>query len=89
MKLTEKTELYSRGNKHLTGRYKNHSVDISYVEYSPFIENLTPYWYFSCTNTKTDDSYNSLCDKLKFKTQQECVDAVIKFIDESLKIKET
>ena len=37
-------------------------------------------------DTKIDDSYNSLWDKLKFKTQQECVDAAIKFIDESLKV---
>ena len=88
MKLTEKTELYARGNRHFTGRYKNHSVDIKYIEHNPFFENLTPYWYFSSTNTKTDDSYNSLCDKLKFKTQQECVDAFIKYIDESLKKKE-
>ena len=88
MKLTEKTKLYSRGNKHFTGRYKNHSVDISYIKYSPLIENLMPFWYFSCTNTKTDYSYNSLFDKLDFKTQQECVDAVIKYIDESLKRKE-
>ena len=88
MKLTEKTKLYSRGNRHFTGRYKNHSVDISYIKYSPLIENLMPFWYFSCTNTKTDYSYNSLFDKLDFKTQQECVDAVIKYIDESLKPKE-
>lgn len=88
MKLTEKTKLYSRGNRHFTGRYKNHSVDISYIKYSPLIENLMPFWYFSCTNTKTDYSYNSLFDKLDFKTQQECVDAVIKYIDESLKRKE-
>ena len=83
MKLTEKTKLYSRGNRHFTGKYKNHSVDISYIKYSPLIENLMPFWYFSCTNTKTDYSYNSLFDKLDFKTQQECVDAVIKYIDES------
>ena len=88
MKLTEKTKLYSRGNRHFTGRYKNHSVDISYIKYSPLIENLMPFWYFSCTITKTDYSYNSLFDKLDFKTQQECVDAVIKYIDESLKRKE-
>ena len=88
MKLTEKTKLYSRENRHFTGRYKNHSVDINYVKYNPLIENLMPYWYFSCTNTKTDYSYNSLFDKLDFKTQQECVDAVIKYIDESLKRKE-
>ena len=83
MKLTEKTKLYSRENRHFTGRYKSHSVDINYVKYNPLIENLMPYWYFSCTNTKTDDSYSSLWNKLKFKTQQECVDAAIKFIDES------
>ena len=88
MKLTEKTELYSKGNKHFTGRYKNHSVDISYIEYNPLIENLIPYWYFSCTNIKIDDSYNSLCDKIKFTTQEGCVDAAIKYINESLKKKE-
>ena len=88
MKLTEKTKLYSRENRHFTGRYKNHSVDINYVKYNPLIENLMPYWYFSCTNTKTDDSYSSLWNKLKFKTQHECVDAAIKYINESLKRKE-
>ena len=88
MKLTEKTKLYSRGNRHFTGRYKNHSVDISYIKYSPLIENIIPFWYFSCTNTKTDDSYNSLWNKLEFSTYQECVDAAIKYIDKSLKRKE-
>lgn len=90
MKLTEKTELYAKGNKHFTGRYKNHSVDIQYIECNPLVaENIIPFWFFCCTNTKTDNSYNSLCDKLKFKTQQECVDAVIKYINENInKIKE-
>ena len=88
MKLTEKTKLYSRGNKHFTGRYKNHSVGINYVKYNPLIENIIPFWYFSCTNTKTDDSYNSLWNKLEFSTYQECVDAAIKYIDKSLKRKE-
>ena len=88
MKLTEKTKLYSRGNRHFTGRYKNHSVDISYIKCNPLIENIIPFWYFSCTNTKTDDSYNSLWNKLEFSTYQECVDAAIKYIDKSLKRKE-
>ena len=88
MKLIEKTELYSRGNKHFTGRYKNHKIDIEYISYNPFVENLTHYWYFSCENLKTNNNYNSLCDKLKFKTQQECVDAATKYIDENLKPKE-
>lgn len=88
MKLTEKTELYAKGNKHFTGRYKNHSVDVRYIQYNPLaVENIIPFWYFCCTNIKTDNSYNSLCDKIKFKTKEECVDVAIKYVDESLKNK--
>ena len=89
MKLTEKTELYAKGNRHFTGRYKNHSVDIRYIQYHPLIiENIIPFWCFYVENLKTNYVFSSIGNKLEFSTYQECVDAAIKYIDKSLKKKE-
>jgi len=77
MRLSDKTERWSMGNKRYEGKYKKHECSIAYssAHYSK-----DPYWYF-CYNGAEDKSYNSLWDGMKYDTKEECHDACIKHIE--------
>jgi len=80
MRLANKTERWSRGNKTLVGKYKKCECNISYssIHYSK-----EPYWYFTYTS-KDDKTFNSLWDELKYNTEEECHDACIAHINSNL-----
>ncbi len=82
MKLVDKTDTWSRGNKTYEGRYKKHICTIDFSSSKSF--SVNPYWYYTFTNTITDKNYNSLWDGLKFETKEECHDACITAIDKIL-----
>lgn len=82
MRLTDKTESWSFGCKHLEGKYKGFKCTISFS--SQHYSNV-PHWYYVFTNTKTDKIYNSLWDNLKFETQEECHNACVEKINQVLK----
>lgn len=82
MRLTDKTARWSFGCKHLEGRYKGFKCTISFSSqhYSKI-----PYWYYLFTDTKTDKTFNSLWENLKFETQEKCHDACVEKINQILK----
>lgn len=79
MRLTDKTERYSMGNKKFVGRKKNYAVEIHFSANS-FIDKTTYWWYF-LKKEDTGFSYNSLHDGLRYGTKDECVIACEKKID--------
>lgn len=80
LRLTDKTERWSMGNKTLVGRKKNYEVKILFSAKN--YVNETEYWWFSIHKKDIKYSYNSLWDSLKFKTKEECVAACEKKVDE-------
>lgn len=79
MRLVDKTERYSMGNRKLVGRKKNYIVEINFSA-SNFLDKTT-YWWFFLRKEDIGFSYNSLHDGLKYDTQEECVAACEKKID--------
>lgn len=78
MKLKEKTERYSRGNRDFVGKYKKWNYNICYSTTSYISEN--PFWYFYCN--KEDNRFNSLWEELRYNSKEECHDACVKYINE-------
>ena len=71
MRLVDKTNRWD-SHKTYVGRKKNYKVQIC--------ETLNKNWYYILD--KDDYGYNSLWDKLDYKTQEECVTAAEKKINE-------
>lgn len=83
MRLIDKTERWSMGNKTLVGRKKNYTVKIHFAAKNYL--DKTEYWWFSILKEDIKFSYSSLWDDLKYETQEECVLACEKRIDEIIK----
>ena len=66
-------------NKFYRGKYKQFECNITYSS------NLDCWYYYIDSNDERDIRYNSLCDKIQFKTQEECVNDCRKYIDKVLK----
>lgn len=71
MKLVNKTKRWDYGEMWV-GRKKNYEVNINYSSHPLRKEN--PYWYY--TLRKGNYTYNSLWDELKYKSKEECINAV-------------
>lgn len=85
MRLTDKTEKWSIGNKTLVGRKKNYIVKI-HLSVQNYIDK-DKYWWFLIRKEDIKYSYNSLWDGLKYKTKEECISDCEKKIDELVKNK--
>ena len=81
MRLTEKKEKWSMGDKRFVGKKKNYSVKIFFSAKKPLSD--TSYWYYFLS--KDEFSYNSLWDGLKYDTKDACVKACEDKIDELTK----
>lgn len=77
MKLSDKTEEFSMGNKTFKGKYKKCECNIYYSR--------DGYWYYLCFNVEDTIRFNSLWDNLRYSTKEECHDACVKYIDDKLK----
>lgn len=64
------------GGKSYKGKYKKFDC---YIDYS---SNLGSWYYYINSNDERDIRYNSLWDGVEFKTQEECIEACKKYIDE-------
>lgn len=65
-------------DKSYKGKYKKFDCHIDYST------NLGS-WYYYISNDERDIRYNSLWDEIDFKTQEDCIKACQKYIDEVLK----
>jgi len=83
MRLTDKTERWSMGNRTLVGRKKKYLVNINFTAKNHI--NGVEYWWFFVEKNDMKYAYNSLWDDLKYKTKEECVSACEKKIDELVK----
>ena len=83
MKLVDKTEKWSMGDKKLVGKKKKYIVTIHFSAKN--LMNDSEYWWYSIFKEDINFAYNSLWDNLKYETQEECVEAAEKKIDELLK----
>lgn len=83
MRLTDKTERYSMGDREFVGRKKNYIVGIHFSA-KKILQN-SEYWWYSLNKKDAEFSYNSLWDGLKYKTQEECVAAAENKVDELVK----
>lgn len=66
-------------SKFYKGRYKKFDCHINYSS------NNNVWYYTVNSNDKRDINYNSLWNDIKFKTQEDCVEACQKYIDEVIK----
>lgn len=66
-------------SKFYKGKYKKFECNINYSSYSDS-------WYYHIdSNDKRDIRYNSLWNEMEFKTQEDCIKACQKYIDEVIK----
>ena len=65
------------------GKKKKYNVKISYVP-SDFT-GKKDYWYFLIVKEDIEYAYNSLLDKLKYVSMEECIEACEKKIEELIK----
>ncbi len=79
MKLYEKQKDWS-GNRTFQGRKKKFEVTVCFAEVS--LKKEEPYWYYTLIKKDEDLRYNSLWDNLNYSSQEECVEACEKKIDE-------
>lgn len=75
MRLKDVSGRFDSG-KFYKGKYKKFECHINH-----FSDDDIWYYYIS-SNDKRDIRYNSLWNDIKFKTQEECVNACQKYIDE-------
>ena len=73
MKWTKKSERYNMDYS-LKSRYKNHKLTVSY-------SSVYKYFFFLVEYSNAGYVYNSLWDRLKFKTEEECIKACIDYVD--------
>lgn len=78
MRLKDVTRRFDIG-KSYKGKYKKFDCHIDYST------NLGNWYYYINSNDERDIRYNSLWDETEFKTQEDCVKACQKYIDEVLK----
>lgn len=78
MRLKDVTRRFD-SSKFYRGKYKKFECHINYSS------NLDSWYYHIDSNDKRDIRYNSLWNDIKFKTQEDCVEACKKYIDEVLK----
>lgn len=79
MKLREKNIRWDSG-KTFVGKKKKYNVTVSYTPTD--FTGKKDYWYFLIDKKDVNYAYNSLWDNLHYETQEECVVAVEKKIDE-------
>lgn len=79
MKLFDKTGRYAMGNKQFEGRYRKFVCTIY------FASDINAWYYVINSNDERDIRYNSLWDEIEFKTQEDCIKACQKYIDEVIK----
>lgn len=75
MRLKDITQYFDT-NKFYKGKYKKFDC---YITYS---SNNAIWYYCIDSNDEREISYNSLWNGIKFKTQEECISACQKYIDE-------
>lgn len=78
MKLKDVTRRFD-SSKFYKGKYKKFECRINYSS------NLDCWYYCIDSNDERDIRCNSLWNDIKFKTQEECVNACQKYIDEVIK----
>lgn len=78
MKLKDVTGRFD-SSKFYKGKYKKFECNINYFS------NDDIWYYCISSNDERDIRYNSLWNDIKFKTQEECVNACQKYIDEVIK----
>lgn len=83
MKLREKTTDRWQNGKTFIGKKNKYSVTVSYVP-TDFI-GKKDYWYFLIDKKDIDYAYNSLWDKLKYTSMEECIEACERKIEELIK----
>jgi hypothetical protein len=66
-------------NKFYKGKYKKFECHINYSS------NLDSWYYCIDSNDERDIRYNSLWNEIEFKTQEDCIKACQKYIDEAIK----
>ena len=76
MRLVEKTGTWDH-DKTFVGKKKGWKVTLTYSSCN--ISRGTPYWYFLLR--KDNAAYNSLWEKLKYSTKEECLEAAESKID--------
>ena len=84
MRLTDKTERWSMGDKKFVGKRKNYNVNIHFAAKNYMNEN--EYWWYSIQKDDIGFAYNSLWDSLKFNSKEECVKEAEDKVDELVKI---
>lgn len=75
MRLKDVTKRFD-SSKFYKGKYKKFECSINYSS------NNKRWYYCISSNDERDIRYNSLWNDIKFKTQEECVNACQKYIDE-------
>lgn len=78
MRLKDITKRFS-SDKFYRGKYKKFECHINYSS------NLDSWYYHISSNDERDIRYNSLWDETEFKTQEDCIKACQKYIDEAIK----
>ena len=68
-------------SKFYKGKYKKFECHINYSS------NYDSWYYCVSSNDERDIRYNSLWDEVDFKTQEDCVKACQKYIDEVIRIR--
>jgi hypothetical protein len=72
MRWTRKRESYSL-SYYLTARYKNYKLSVEYSD-------IYKYFYFM-TEDKDGNVFNSLWEKKAYKTEEECKQACVKWVN--------
>ena len=85
MKLREKITDRWTNKKVYVGKKNKYNVTVSYAPTD--FTGKKDYWYFLIVKEDIDYSYNSLWDKLKYTSKEECIEACEKKIEELIKSK--
>jgi hypothetical protein len=76
MRWSRKKERFTR-DYYLTARYKNYKLSVEYSD-------IYKYFYFM-TEDKDENTFNSLWEKKAYKTEEECKQACVKWVDNKIK----
>ncbi len=79
MKLYEKPKDWN-GNRMFQGKKKKFEVTVYFVTVS--LKSEESFWCYTLIKKDEELRYNSLCDNLNYSSQEECVEACEKKIDE-------
>lgn len=75
MRWTYKSERFT-SSYHLTARYKNYKLSVEYSD--------TYDIFYFLTEDKDENTFNSLWEKKAYKTEEECKQACVKWVDDKL-----